>query len=155
MLKPQCLNFRIFTASLRVAAFSGFLRQVLGFYTLYKTKKVKILKSMQQLRFGIVIIFMVSFVDVNILNNKETLHVYSTQVFSKLKWRFAIFILCLNTEKNIQSSENEYHDESCTIKVYRSVWFKEGSKLEKCNFKVHFKGPNFAQVINPCANSIS
>ena len=29
-----------------------------------------------------------------------------------------------------------------------------GVKIWKCNFKVHFKGPHFGQVINPCEISI-
>ena len=42
-------------------------------------------------------------------------------------------------QKCIQRFENEYHDKSWKIKVYRSVWFQEESKLEnaisKCTLK--------------------
>ena len=40
---------------------------------------------------------------------------------------------------NVESSENEYHDESWQIKGYRSVWFQKGSKFKntilKCTLK--------------------
>ena len=48
------------------------------------------------------------------------------QIFSN--WNDALqFSFYVEIPKSIQSSENQFHDESCQIKVYRSVWFKEGS----------------------------
>ena len=53
-------------------------------------------------------------------------------------------------QKCIQSSENEYHDKSWKIKVYRPVSFQEGSNFEnpisKCTLK-------FAQMITNVRSS--
>ena len=41
------------------------------------------------------------------------------------------------------------------MKVVKFKSTDQFDSVGKCNFKMHFKGPNFAQVINPCANFIS
>ena len=58
-------------------------------------------------------------------------------------------------QKFIKSSENEYHDKSWKIKVYRLVWFQEESKFEKANFEMHFEGTEVCSNDYQCAQFIS
>ena len=65
-------------------------------------------------------------------------------VFSEPKWQFANFILYLNDDK---SSRQKLENWSPQIGLISG-----GVKIWKCNFKVHFKGPHFAQVITKLSN---
>ena len=67
---------------------------------------------------------------------------------------FANSILYLNDDKSLKSwkwiSRQKLENWGPQISLIPG-----GIKIWKCNFKVHFKGPHFAQVINPCEISIS
>ena len=56
----------------------------------------------------------------------------------------------LEMQKCIQSSENEYHDKSWKINVYRSVWFQEGSKFENAISKCTFKARSLLKWLPMC-----
>ena len=75
----------------------------------------------------------------SILNKQRNFTCIFSAIFVWTEMTLCNLILCLNTKTYFPSSENEYHDESYKIKVYRIVWFNEGLKFEnaisRCTLK--------------------
>ena len=87
------------------------------------------------------------FVKKYILNKKKKRYMY---IQCKITLKRSNNLFYVEMQKCIQSSENEYHDKSWKIHVYRSVWFKEESKFEKGILKCTFKARSLLKWLPMC-----
>ena len=73
---------------------------------------------------------------------------FSQDVNEYMKILFYVY-----TERGLHCPKNKYHDKSFKICPRSSL--KSGkAQILKCNLYVHFKGPYFAEMINPYGISI-